>query len=317
MDSTASSPPYFEGNTLTIQIDGQPSNNLDVTVLKAFEPFTLSCALLVQLDWSMLKLKGQYVLKLFDRRFATEVRRYNKACPWDPKIEDEYRNFVYDDDISALFTFCAEQETDYKWTPSAQKDWNGAHLEAYLQYCCRNYYMTETQVYDRLPDLQGEDIPRLIARVLIRRPSSAGLIDKYLDCPGILLEYIQGYHLTDLEENTPKAAWQQICDEAIRIVNRIGERDIRNEDVKTRNFIIRTDPRTALLKIIMLDFGACVLRKPDQDDQEWRAQKAAQDEEGAIGLVMEKKLKGGFQYTRSEGSERLMREFQSWTPKPS
>ena len=42
-----------------------------------------------------------------------------------------------------------------------------------------------------------------------------------------MLEYVQGFHLTNLEEFAPKAAWQQICDEAIRIINRIGDRDIR------------------------------------------------------------------------------------------
>lgn len=36
-----------------------------------------------------------------------------------------------------------------------------------------------------------------------------------------------------------------------------------------------------------------------------------QDEEGAIGLVMERQLNGGFTFVRTAESERLMDEFMS------
>jgi hypothetical protein len=313
---TALSCPYFAGNNLAVQINdenssGQASESLDVTVCQAFDPFTLSCALLVQLDWPSLKLKGQYVLKLFDRRFAAQLRREHKACSWTPEVEDNYRNFVHSGGLRELVAFIAEKETDDYWSARKQKDWNQAQLEAYLQYCSRKFYKTETAVYYRLHELQGQDIPRFIARVVIRRTSSDP-VDEYLDCPGILLEYIQGFPLTDIEEFAPKAAWQPICDEAIRIINRISNLNVRNEDVKTRSFMVQPnpDPDTAQFKLCMMDFGSCVLRKPDQDDHDWREWKAMQDEEGAIGLVMERKLRGGFKYTPSLEYEQLIYEFQ-------
>ena len=136
-------------------------------------------------------------------------------------------------------------------------------------------------------------------------------MEEYLNCPGILLEYIQGFHLTDLDKFAPKATWQPICEEAIRIINEIGSFDVRNEDIKTRSFVVHKDSDTAQFKVFMMDFGSCVLRKPDQDDHDWREWKAMQDEEGAIGLVMERKLQGVFKYTRTLESEKLMAEFQS------
>jgi hypothetical protein len=62
------------------------------------------------------------------------------------------------------------------------------------------------------------------------------------------LGLIQGFLLTDLADFAPIAAWQQIREEAIRTINRMSDRDIRNEDVKTRSFIIRKDPVTAQIQ---------------------------------------------------------------------
>ena len=63
----------------------------------------------------------------------------------------------------------------------------------------------------------------------------------------------------------------------------------------------------------MIDFARCVLRKDGQDDTEWRKLKAWQDEEGAIGVVMEGKLRktagGGFYYELSAQAVRLREEF--------
>lgn len=107
-----------------------------------------------------------------------------------------------------------------------------------------------------------------------------------MDCSGILLEVIDGFVLSDLSEHAPRGTWQGVCDEAIRIVNSISDCDIRNEDVKTRSFIVRRDEGTGRFKPIMIDFARCVLRQEGQDDCDWGFWRAHQDEEGAIGVVM-------------------------------
>ena len=61
--------PHIAGNHLTLHADESPSLSLDATIIKTFEPFTLSCALVIQVDSPLLQLSGKYVLKLFDRRF--------------------------------------------------------------------------------------------------------------------------------------------------------------------------------------------------------------------------------------------------------
>jgi len=317
--------PYITGKTLDFDISLHPfegreisaSLTADVTIVKVFEPFTLSCTLLVELRTMPTRpLPNLFILKIYDRRFAEQLRRDNKASLWNPQIEDEYRKFVHDGSAAAFFKLCSEKDAvNQDWAYEARKEWNQAQQEAYLQYSCLKYYRTESSVYNRLFDIQGRDIPRLQALVKIKSssahtPSTHAPLDDYFDCPGVLLEYIEGFSLTDIALHAPREDWQQICEEAIQIVNRIGDRDIRNEDIKTRSFIVRKDPNTEQFKVFMIDFGACVLRRPDEDDDEWREWKAMQDEEGAIGIVMQSKLDGGFKYTRTPESEKLLDEFQ-------
>jgi hypothetical protein len=91
------------------------------------------------------------------------------------------------------------------------------------------------------------------------QPSSKSRTSEYLGCEGILLEFIQGFPLTNLADHAPNYTWQDICEDAIQIVNHIGGRDICNRDVKTRNFIVRKDPGTGRFKGFMIDFEVRVM----------------------------------------------------------
>ncbi|RJE26951.1 hypothetical protein PHISCL_00758 [Aspergillus sclerotialis] len=197
-------------------------------------------------------LSGHFILKLYDRRFAPGLRKHAKTSPWDPDIENAYHNFVINDE---------DLRYDYL------DEWNEAQREAYLQHYCRLFDETETEVYRRLKSVQGVDIPRLYARVWV--PSLSGRMEaavdeEFLRCPGILIEYIDGFALSDLGDHADRSTWQVICDEAIRIVNYIGDYDIRNPDVKPRNCIVRKyedSQGITHFKPVMIDFARCVLRK--------------------------------------------------------
>ncbi|KAF2432674.1 hypothetical protein EJ08DRAFT_677542 [Tothia fuscella] len=259
--------PYSPGNTLVVQVES--SQSCTATIIKTFEPFTLSCVVLVQVDCPLLQLKGEYVLKLFDRRFATQLREDNKVSPWNPQLEDQY-----------------------------------------LEY----YYKAETSAYDKLSHMQGREIPQLLTRGIMTSPPTSDSTSEYLNCPAILLEYLKGSPLTDLAKFAPREVWQDICDEAIRIINGICDHYIRNKDVNTRSFIIRGNPSATEFSVRMIDFGHCVLKGADEGEQDWRKRKAREDEEGAIGVVMQRKLKGGFIYTRSSEAESLSYEFMREEP---
>jgi hypothetical protein len=98
--------------------------------------------MVVHLNYPPLGLKGSFVLKLYDRRFATGLRRDIGASPWNLDIEDEYLRFVNDG-----------KSSDEDWVAEEREDWNKAQYETYLQYSCHKIYKVETKVYDKVQDI--------------------------------------------------------------------------------------------------------------------------------------------------------------------
>jgi hypothetical protein len=48
------------------------------------------------------------------------------------------------------------------------------------------------------------------------------------------------------------------------------------------------------IKVVMIDFALCNFRKDYADNVDWSEAKAIQDEEGAVGLIMQDRLECGF-----------------------
>jgi hypothetical protein len=116
-----------------------------------------------------------------------------------------------------------------------------------------------------------------------------------IDVSKIILQYTDGFSLSDIAHYTQREQWQSICEEVIRIFHRIGDRGVLNEDVQTRSFIVQKDKACSEngYKVFMIDFALCNFRKDYADDNDWSESKAMQDEEGAIGLIMQDRLEGG------------------------
>ena len=249
------------------------------------------------------------VLKLFDRRFATQLRRDEKVNPWTPVIERQYHHFILDGSASGFMT---KLNSNNQMAEKEGHSWNDAQNEACLHDHMQNFYKTEVEVYDTLKDIQGEKVSRLCACVAFPSSSSTEelpLDRNYLDFPGILMQYIEGFPLTDVASHAPRETWQSLCEDAIQIVNLIGDRGVLNEDVKTRSFIVSEDPENKF-KVFMIDFALCNFRREYEDEEDWRGWKAAEDEEGAVGYVMQRYLKGGFVYHQSAVYNKLDDDFK-------
>lgn len=276
--------------------------------------------MVVQLSHPDLASQGDMVLKIFDRRFAPQDRKDYKCGPWTPNIEEEYHQFAIDGSASR---FIAELNSEDEITSQEDEDedgdddeeeeadeWNNSQTEAFLHNHMSVYYNCEVEVYNTLKDLQGKDVPQLFASVTIpiaiNPPTSSA--SQFVDPPGILLQYITGFELTDLAECAPRECWQSIGEDAIRVVNLVGDRGILNQDVKRRNLIVQKQKEYAF-KVFMIDFALCQFRRDFEDEAKWDHMKAHQDEEGAVGRVLERELKGGFKYNRSARYEQLDWDF--------
>lgn len=252
--------------------------------------------------------EGDMVLKLFDRRFATELRNKDELSPWTSDIERNYHQFILNGHAAKLV---AELAADRDLPGRNFYTWSTSQEETYFHDYMQGLYETETQAYDTLTDMQGNDIPRLFSRVTMPIPTPArnNLLSEYIDIPGVLLQYIEGFPLTDIAICAPRDSWQTICEDAIRIVNRVGDRGILNEDVKTRSFVVQSRPENQY-HVFMIDFALCDFREEYPDETEWEKCKARQDEEGAVGFVMQKALQGGFVYHRSARYRRLDEKYK-------
>ncbi|KAL9107117.1 MAG: hypothetical protein Q9187_008471 [Circinaria calcarea] len=349
--------PYDDGNILTLQIYGEtnlhphPTGPIECKILKYYRLSTLSCVMQVEID-TLCSQGKRFILKLYDHRFATQLRADEKVEPFTPLHQTAYWDFVESGRASNLLAWLEEDESleedkdleeDKSWErwPPQERDWgqNEVHLynkpldlydseygvhnqlqdlqgtdrfwketssekwglgqnEVYLYSKCLDLYDSECRAYDQLQDLQGNDIPRLIAKVrlpLASPPSIQALLPAELhEIKGVLLEFIDGFTLLELMEKAPKEAWQNICDQAIRVVHSCNDRKILNEDVQPSNVMVTTQSQSQAEKayrVVILDFAQCRIREPEESDEEWGRAKWVQDEEGAIGQVMKSRLK--------------------------
>lgn len=291
--------PYCEGNIIRLETDTAFSFHgpIQCKIEKFYQPSTLSCVMEVKIE--MAPYNGRrFILKLYDRRYATQLRKDNKVEPYSLAQETAFFDFVKNGDASEFLVKLREDE-DFE-EPEGE-DWNDAQNEVYLLYVCLDLYGSECAVYDRLKDLQGQDIAQFIAKVRfpVAPPSADDLPAELYEIKGILLELIDGFTLHELADKAPREDWQKICDQAVRVVQLCNDREILNEDVRPSNFMVTPLPsENNAYRVVMLDFAYCRLRSPEDSDLEWGRSKWSQDEEGAIGMVMQHRLKKlGFDLT--------------------
>ncbi|KAJ5296096.1 hypothetical protein PENANT_c021G08032 [Penicillium antarcticum] len=298
--------PYVVGNTIELHLntphDGQTTK---AKIIKVFEPFTLSCVMVVRLEYPDFDMEGDLVLKLFDRRFATQLREDEKIHPWTLDIEERYHQFILDDgaekNIQMLNTN-SESRSEESGTR------NDAQNEAYAHDRSADFYKSEIRAYRTLKDIQGTEVPKHYACVTLPTSHEASM-RQYADIPGILLQHIEGFRLVDLAAHAPRESWQYICEDAIRIVNICTDRGILNLDVRTRSFIIERI-REDKFKPVMIDFALCRFREDFDSEEDWRLRKSGADEEGAIGRYMQTILQGGFDYHHDAYNLKLDEEFK-------
>ncbi|KAE8376657.1 hypothetical protein BDV26DRAFT_293891 [Aspergillus bertholletiae] len=248
------------------------------------------------------------VLKLFDRRFAVQLREDHKINPWSWDIEQQYHNFILSGGAAEFIT---KLNSDIAMAEKEGDEWNDPQNEAYLYDQMQDLYTTEVEAYHTLKGLQEKNIPQLFACFTVPCSSSSQelSVHKYIDTPGVPLQYIDGFPLTNIAVHAPRETWQSTCDNAIHIIHLIDDRGILNEDVKTRSFIMRENPK-GIFHVFMMDFALCHFRREYQDEVDWWGWKALQDEEGAVGYIMQKYLQGGFVYHRSALYEKLDQDFR-------
>lgn len=292
----------YEGKTLNLIVSQalpEEESSIEVKIVRFIQPTTLSCVMEVKnlgAYGPTEKYLEHSILKLYDWRYATQLRRDQKIDPWTQSHEDAYREFVENGDAAEFIATLDDDETD-------DELWETAQNEAYLFKISRKLHQCEVKAYSYLKDLQAEIIPRLFASVHVDACAATSTKSCSLfEVQGIMIEFINGHSLSDLAKDEPhQSAWQKICDDAICAVNLIGDHQVLNEDVKPHNVLIRKQQKSLVSKheVFIIDLAQCRFRGDYASDGDWKHEKCEQDEEGAIGYVMAHRLNGAVRYTPS------------------
>ena len=198
------------------------------------------------------------------------------------QIEKKYSEYVRAGLASRSFEhWRTKLKEDEYWQDDQREEWAPDQVEAYLQFLCERAYNTEEYTYTLLHDMQEKNVPRFLGEVILESSTKHNSdldtsFNQHLDCPGIILQYIPGFPLTNLAEKAPQDKWQTICEEAIAIVHRVGDRGICNRDVKIRSFIVQEHSGWETSQVFMIDFGLCVFRSDAEDEREFREWQADQ-----------------------------------------
>lgn len=305
--------------------------DVQIRIEKPYQPWTLSCVMEVSiLDSRANPTKA--ALKLYDWRYAAQLRKDNKIEPWTDEHEKAYIDFVRSGQAKDFLDKLRNDE-DFE---EPEEGWNIAENETYLYNICADMFRAETAVYKKLNGYQGNQIPRFIAPITLSieslnerssdhhdiswtEPSSSDSVSpdtdqvgtkapetELLKINGILIELIEGFTLASLNQhNAAKPSWQSIVDQAIQIVNILSDNAILNEDVRPSNILV-FPKSNGEYRVCMIDFAQCRFREENESDLEWGRAKWSQDEEGAVGLVMKRRLaKQGFKL-KYESSTRYL-----------
>ncbi|KAF5867474.1 uncharacterized protein Bfra_010448 [Botrytis fragariae] len=285
---------YTEGAILELRSesrsDAEPNGDTtSCKIIRFFEPPTLSCVMEVELLNQPDNKRA--VLKVFDRRFASQLRADYKIGPSTAAKETAFVEYVKSGDASK-FVDRLRNDEDFE---ESKEGWTMGQNEAYLYDLCLEMYEAETTVYRKLEHLQGKEIPQLLAQVRLHATTAVDEVSDnatdFFQIKGILIELIDGYTLSELPTNAPRESWGDICHEAVRVVRLLDDYSILNEDVRPSNIMVTRQSTQDKYRIVMLDFAQCVFRDPEETDKQWGRKKWNQDEEGAIGLVMRHRLK--------------------------
>jgi hypothetical protein len=188
-----------------------------------------------------------------------------------------------------------------------------AKYEAALWKECYDMFNCEIKAYELLKDLQGAGIPRLLASVRLVGTSSSVSSDlinepaaKYWDVEGILLQYIPGSNLIDLDSSPIDfKEWPILVQHAVDLVHNINKYGVVMQDCSPRNVIV--DQQSQLPFVI--DFAQCWFKhemkmwdtpsEPGSEEgeeididleAEYWDRVVSTDNPGAIGSVMSMRL---------------------------
>ncbi|KAG6376915.1 hypothetical protein JVT61DRAFT_946 [Boletus reticuloceps] len=118
---------------------------------------------------------------------------------------------------------------------------------------------SEIRAYERLKDLQGSAIPRLILTGQFLPPD-----ERAIQPPALLFEYIPSISLFDI---TAQALTPVIREQLLSIIESLPSHGVVHNDITLTN--IHFTPPERPVRGFILDFGCSLVREEVDDEEEW------------------------------------------------
>ncbi|KZT67987.1 hypothetical protein DAEQUDRAFT_370067 [Daedalea quercina L-15889] len=258
----AASEPFAEGKQLSLIVDGKHAL---YNIKKAFLPFTKSVVVLAQPTTSGESgvaedsaSKSLVIVKIFDPRVLNDRTEAKPERPWTlaaelRAVQDRAReDFEWDD--SVLY----EDEPDADDIEGVAI--RAAHWEQNFFHLTMQCYEAERAAYERLHDLQGTVLPRLLGV----GHWDAGPAARAIQPPALVLEYVPSISLRDI---APELLDPAICTSLVTVVDRFATNGVIHTDFNDGNVLFSPPERPQ--RAIVIDFGCAIVREGDTSDEEW------------------------------------------------
>ena len=303
--------PYVTGAEFVLILTDHQNGSacqVRVKVLRTF-PFTKSQGMEVAILNTSHGYRGCLpqvaFLKLFDRRFlddrsvlgddpwdyekeAKANKIHNKIQPQLPDVRASSASTNKSNDgeiiVSEIIDF---DEYDYRKEIDSCPDTDAVKqwiIEMQYRYLTTSWFKTECRAYRQLRALQTSCVPAFYGTTLFDETSELPL-DIDTDVPGILLEFVDGMTLEDIDiQSSLSTQYPHIAEAAHECFNKIIRFGVIHNDVRLANIMVNNVGR-----IYLIDFAFALFRGECISDEDWDKCIAKQEEAFETKVLLHEK----------------------------
>ena len=150
----------------------------------------------------------------------------------------------------------------------------------------RTWFKHESRAYFQLQNLRGQCIPEFYGTTTFDIDSINEMpLGILIEVPGILIQFISGIMLDELEPDSPIALkYPHIGEMAVNCIRQLALHGVLHGDIRLPNFIIREDGR-----VFVFDFAFASIRESGVSDEEWNAKVTRMEEELLLKIFLDEK----------------------------
>lgn len=154
-----------------------------------------------------------------------------------------------------------------------------AHENCFQVFCevafygkIKNMFDREVEAYNALRDLQGCEVPQLIAKVKVieQQEFPRPRTPQCLEILGLLSQYKDGFPLAVFPRHAPMKLWRPIIDRTVQVLRKFMDRGVVFESLCTENVLVKlgevSDPG---IEMCFFNLSKCKFRREFKDEREW------------------------------------------------